>query len=157
MEVGSHFVSTMSINSYDYEADFAPVGNTVIQTNFAQNEIDYNFWETIYKKKEQYKEKKNTIAEQAMERLIAEYPNLKGKIRVIDVWTPITYNRYCNSFQGSYMSFITTKNAKSITTPGIIKGIDNVFLASQWLMGPGGLPVAAAMGKFAAWRIIKNA
>ena len=54
------------------------------------------------------------------------------------------------------MSFVTTKNAKSITTPGIIDGVDNVLLASQWLMGPGGLPVAAAMGKFAAWRIIKK-
>ena len=32
----------------------------------------------------------------------------------------------------------------------------NVLLASQWLMGPGGLPTAAAMGKFAAWRIIKR-
>lgn len=48
------------------------------------------------------------------------------------------------------------KLAESITTPGIIKGLDNVMLASQWLMGPGGLPTAAAMGKFAAWRIIQK-
>lgn len=54
------------------------------------------------------------------------------------------------------MSFVTTKQAKSITVPGVIKGLDNVLLASQWLMGPGGLPTAAAMGKFAAWRIIKR-
>lgn len=53
------------------------------------------------------------------------------------------------------MSFVTTKQAKSITVPGVVKGLDNVLLASQWLMGPGGLPTAAAMGKFAAWRIIK--
>ncbi len=31
-----------------------------------------------------------------------------------------------------------------------------MFLASQWLMGQGGLPTAAAMGKFAAWRIMKR-
>ena len=53
------------------------------------------------------------------------------------------------------MSFVTAKGAKNITTPGKIKGLDNVLLASQWLMGPGGLPTAAAMGKFAAWRILK--
>ena len=42
------------------------------------------------------------------------------------------------------------------TRNNIVKGIDNVFLASQWLMGPGGLPTAAAMGKFAAWRIMNG-
>ena len=54
------------------------------------------------------------------------------------------------------MSFVTSKGAKSITTPGTIKGLDHVLIASQWLMGPGGLPTAAAMGKFAAWRIIRG-
>ena len=67
----------------------------------------------------------------------------------------MAYVHYCNAYQGAYMSFVTAKGAKNITTPGKIKGMDNVLLASQWLMGPGGLPTAAAMGKFAAWRILK--
>lgn len=156
MEVGNHSIKAMSINSYDYEPDFAPEGKMIIQSNFIQTEIDYKYWEELYSNKELYEQKKNEIAHQAMERLMAEYPHLSGKIKVLDVWTPITYTRYCNSYQGAYMSFVTTKNEKSITTPGIINGVDNVLIASQWLMGPGGLPVAAAMGKFAAWRIIKN-
>jgi phytoene dehydrogenase-like protein len=156
IEIGNHTVSAMSINSYDYEPDFAPEGKTIIQTNFIQNEADYKYWDKIYSNKEKYAQKKNEIAQQAMERVIMEYPNLKGKIKILDVWTPMTYARYCNSFHGAYMSFITTKQAKSIITPGIIGGIDNVLLASQWLMGPGGLPAAAATGKFAAWRIIKK-
>ena len=156
MEVGKHSMKAMSISSYDYEPEFAPEGKMIMQTNFVQTEIDYEYWESLYSNKELYEQKKREIAHQAMERIIAEYPHLMGKIHILDVWTPITYTRYCNSYQGAYMSFVTTKNAKSITTPGIIKGIDNVLLASQWLMGPGGLPVAAAMGKFAVWRIIEK-
>ncbi len=156
IEVGNHSVRTMSIYSYDYEPDFAPEGKMIIQSNFVQSEVDYKYWEKLYSNKELYERKKKEIAQQAMERIIVEYPFLKGKIHVLDVWTPMTYVRYCNSYKGAYMSFVTTKAAKSITTPGIINGIDNVLLASQWLMGPGGLPVAAAMGKFAAWRIIKK-
>ena len=53
------------------------------------------------------------------------------------------------------MGFIVTRNAKNRTVPGKIKGLPNVMIASQWLMGPGGLPVAATMGKFAAQRIMK--
>ena len=156
MEVGKHSIKAMSISSYDYEPEFAPEGKMIMQTNFVQTEIDYEYWDSLYSNKELYEQKKREIAHQAMERIIAEYPHLMGKIHILDVLTPITYTRYCNSYQGAYMSFVTTKNAKSITTPGTIKGIDNVLLASQWLMGPGGLPVAAAMGKFAAWRIIKK-
>lgn len=146
----------MSIQSYDYEPDFAPAGKTVLQTNFPQSEEDYQYWETLYRDRNAYERKKAELAQQAVQRVVAEYPYLEGKLRVLDVWTPMTYTRYCNAYQGAYMSFVTTKQAKSITTAGKLKGLGNVFLASQWLMGPGGLPTAAAMGKFAAWRIIQK-
>ncbi|MEE1218891.1 MAG: NAD(P)/FAD-dependent oxidoreductase [Ruminococcus sp.] len=155
IKVGKQSVNAMSISSYDYEPDFAPKGKTVLQTNFSQSEDDFEYWQNLYDNKELYNSEKARIAEQALQRVIAEYPCLADKIRVIDVWTPVTYTRYCNAYKGSYMSFITTKNAKNITTAGIIKGLDNVYIASQWLMGPGGLPTAASMGKFAAMRIIK--
>ena len=52
------------------------------------------------------------------------------------------------------MGFIETKKAKNHNIPGKVKGLSNVMLASQWLMGAGGLTTAAAMGKFAAQRIL---
>lgn len=128
----------------------------ILQTNFSQTETDYRYWESLYQDKVNYEKTKAEIAKEALQRVEKEYPFLEGKIRVIDVWSPMTYTRYCNSYKGAYMSFVNTKQAKSITVPGVVKGIDNVLLASQWLMGPGGLPTAAAMGKFAAWRIIKK-
>jgi len=156
MKVGCQTVKGMSVQSYDYEPDFAPEGKMILQTNFSQTEADYQYWESLYKDKVKYERKKAEIAELSMQRVEKEYPHLTGKIHVIDVWSPMTYTRYCNSYKGAYMSFVTTKKAKSITVPGVVKGLDNVFLASQWLMGPGGLPTAAAMGKFAAWRIMKK-
>lgn len=156
LEVGAHTVKAMSVQAYDYEPDFAPEGKMILQSNFVQTEEDYQFWEKLYSDKKAYNQKKAELAQEAMDRLIAEYSFLEGKVRVIDIWTPMTYTRYCNSYKGAYMGFVTTKQAKSITTPGVIKGLDNVFLATQWLMGPGGLPTAAAMGKFAAWRIINK-
>ena len=156
IEVGKHRVKAMSIQAYDYEPDFAPEGNMILQSNFSQLETDYAYWEALYANNTAYEEKKREVANQAVKRVVAEYPFLDGKIRILDVWTPMTYTRYCNAYKGAYMSFVTTKQAKSITVPGVIKGIDNVMLASQWLMGPGGLPTAAAMGKFAAWRIINK-
>lgn len=156
LTVGNQRIQSMSIQSYDYEPDFAPKGKMILQSNFSQTEEDYRYWESLYADKEAYRKQKNKIAQAAVERVIMEYPFLSSKIRVIDVWSPMTYNRYCNSYKGAYMSFVVTRQAKNITVPGKIKGLDNVFLASQWQMGPGGLPTAAAMGKFAAWRIIRK-
>lgn len=156
IKVGNQTVNCMSVQSYDYELDFAPEGKMILQTNFSQAEDDYQYWASIYANQTDYNKQKAEIAGQAMQGIETEYPFLAGKIRVIDAWTPITYTRYCNAYRGAYMSFVTTKHAKSITVPGVVKGLDNVLLASQWLMGPGGLPTAAAMGKFAAWRIIKK-
>ncbi len=153
--VGSRTVKRMSVQSYDYEPGFAPEGKMILQTNFSQTESDYEYWQSFYSDKERYAQKKAEIAEQVLQRMEKEYPFLAGKIHVIDIWSPMTYTRYCNAYHGAYMSFVTTKQAKSITVPGVVKGIDNVFLASQWLMGPGGLPTAAAMGKFATWRIMR--
>lgn len=54
------------------------------------------------------------------------------------------------------MSFTTTPDAKQLKMKGRVKGIDNLYLAGQWTNSPGGLPVAAASGKFAIQRILKS-
>lgn len=155
LTVGVTEAERMSINNYAYEPAFAPAGCTVLQSQFVQTEEDYKYWMELVKDKEAYQQKKEELAKEVLARVLDKFPHLAGKIRILDCWTPATYTRYCNSFSGAYMSFVVTKNAKSLTVPGKIKGLSNVFIASQWLMGPGGLPTAASMGKFAAYRIEK--
>lgn len=156
LTIGKSSIEAISTLSYDYEPSFAPSGKTVLQSNIPQTEEDYKYWQGLYSDRELYNSKKTELADEIMKRIIEKYPVLNGKLRVLDVWTPMTYTRYCNCYKGAYMSFVNTKNAKNVIVSGALKGIDNVFLASQWLMGPGGLPTATAMGKFAAYRIINK-
>ena len=51
------------------------------------------------------------------------------------------------------MGFITRKGVKPFRVKGLLKGVKNLYIASQWIMAPGGLPVAVTAGKFAVWRI----
>lgn len=156
LAIGVSKAERMSVNNYYYEPDFAPAGNSIIQSMFVQTEKDYEYWIKLYENKNAYQKKKEELAEEIKQRLLERYPQLEGRVRILDVWTPATYHRYCNAWKGAYMSFIVTRNAKSRTVPGKIKGLSNCLIASQWLMGPGGLPTAAAMGKFAAVRIMKK-
>lgn len=146
----------MSINNYSYEPDFAPEGNDIVQSMFVQTEEDYEYWKVLQEDKEAYDKKKQELAGEVKARLLERYPYLEDRVKILDVWTPATYHRYCHAWKGAYMSFIVTKKAKSRIVPGKVKGLSNVMLAGQWLMGPGGLPTAAAMGKFAAQRILKK-
>ena len=54
------------------------------------------------------------------------------------------------------MGFVTTVGNKQMRFKGVVKGIDNLYLAGQWTSAPGGLPVAVTSGKFAVQRILKS-
>lgn len=153
LNVGTALASRMSIKSYAYEPHFAPEGKIVLQSNFAQFDADYFWWKNLTKA--EYTAKKAEYAKEVEKRILTQFPELEGHIELLDCWTPLTYERYCNAYHGAYMSFITKKGIKSFNVKGTVKGLKNVFIASQWIMAPGGLPVAAAAGKFAIQRICK--
>ena len=88
--------------------------------------------------------------------IVRTLPVLSGTLRLADVWTPATYKRFTGSEIGSYMSFVFKKNYLPARISGKIPGACNVFLASQWQQPPGGLPIAAAVGKDAA-RLVERA
>ena len=49
-----------------------------------------------------------------------------------------------------------THDRSRLSYNGHINGLDNIFLASQWMLSPGGAPYAIAAGKYAALRICKR-
>lgn len=153
MKVGKKIVNRMSVKSFEYEPEWAPEGKVVLQVNILQYDEDYEYWKAIDSKT--YMKTKKQLTEKVMKRILVKFPDLKGQIELLDCWTPTTYERYCNAYHGAYMGFITRKNVKSFRVKGKVKRIKNVYIASQWLLAPGGLPVALTSGKFAITRIKK--
>lgn len=146
--------SRMSIRNYNYEPSFAPSGKTVLRTGFLQDEKDFDYWEKLYTSdKTAYDRKKQELAEEILCSVTEFYPQLKGKLRIIDVTTPYTYYRFTNAYKGAYMGFIADSQKSSQPITGLIDGLDNVVIGSQWIQTPGGLPIAVMAGKFAAQRI----
>ena len=153
-ETGGKKVDRISVKSYEYEPDFAPTGKVVLQVNVPQFDKEYLYWKGL--SKEEYEKQKKEAIKAIEERLLMQFPKLKGHMEFLDCWTPLTYERYCNAYHGAYMGFITKKGVKSFRVKGIVKGIKNLYIASQWIMAPGGLPVAVTAGKFAIWRIVRK-
>ena len=155
MQIGTRSFSRISVKNYSYDKSFAPEGKAVLQANLIQTDADYEFWVGLTK--EEYAAKKAELAEEITKRIVKEFPELEGKIELLDSWSPLTYNRYCNAYHGSYMGFVTTTGNKQMRFKGVVKGVDNLYIAGQWVMSPGGLPIAVVSGKFAVQRILKKA
>jgi hypothetical protein len=101
-----------------------------------------------------YAEQKNRLASLTQKLIEEQFPTLAGKLKCIDVWTPATYHRFTNSEIGSFMSFVLPSKALPLCAKNQIKGLSNVILATQWQQAPGGLPIAADVGKRAIETII---
>jgi phytoene desaturase len=138
---------------YCYEPAFAPKDNSVL---IALLTADYDWWAQKKKNPAEYKAEKERIGNEVASACSEEFPEIKGNIKVIDVATPMTYERYCNAYRGAWMSYATTPNAKIRFITGVLPGLDNFYLTGQWLMPPGGLPTAVMTGKWTIQRICKK-
>ncbi|MGL4774039.1 MAG: phytoene desaturase family protein [Clostridium sp.] len=150
-------ITRLSFANYSYEKGFAPEGKTIGITLLSQEgNSDYEYWNNLYEDKKKYDEEKHRIGLEVLFRIEKEFPELRGQLKLLDITTPVTYNRYLNSYLGSYMSFMNTTSGKMMNYNGRIKNLKNVFLAGQWVQPPGGLPVALTTGRDAIFRICEE-
>ena len=154
LDVGVHIFDRLEIKNYRCYGDYiAPPGKTVVQVSIVQYGDDYKYWHNLKKMPESYAIAKKNVAEAVKTRIEKRFPEYEGKLTLLDVWTPETYANRNNCHMGAYMRFITTFTSRIAFLPSDIKGLGNVFLASHWLRYPGGIPMAAAMGKNAIDKI----
>jgi len=140
---------------YNYEPDFAPEGCTVITFAINQYEPELAKWEDLVKDKPAYNREKNRIGQTVISAMERRFPEMQGKLELLDVATPQTYQRYCNAYRGAFMAFWPTLQGKELSHSGKINGLDNIWLSGQWLQPPGGLPTALITGKDTIMRICK--
>ena len=143
------------LREFSHESDFAPPGKSIIQSLIFCNEQDCQGFIRLKQNSLAYDALKKELSKLIQELITERFPNLTGKLKCIDVWTPATYKRYIGSEIGSYMGFALPPRFVPTHASHKIKGLDNVVLATQWQQAPGGLPIAASEGKGAISTINK--
>lgn len=152
LKIGDCIIEDVSIRNHAFDKSlYNSTSVTTILTNV--DDCVYDYFKEM--SKEKYQEEKARVGNILKEE-IKKYHNLDdNEISLLDVTTPLTYEKYANAYRGSYMSFITTKKVKGLMRKGLIKGLDKFVLSGQWIMAPGGLPIAIFTGKHAIARICK--
>lgn len=144
------------VREFSHEPGFAPEGKNILQTmTFCFDDGAEEFVRLKKENPEAYGQKKKQLSE-LLRKLIEEHcPTLRGRLSLIDFWTPATYERFVGSQIGSFMSFAIPAKMLPIPIDGGVDGISNLLLATQWQQSPGGLPIAATQGRVAIEKINK--
>lgn len=152
VRMGSEY---LVVREFSHEPSYAPEGKNIIQTMTFTDERTARKFIDRYDSKEHYESYKRYLARIVKEAVEECLPELCGHIELLDMWTPATYKRYVGSDIGSYMSFAFSSRVLPIKKSNRIRGLDNVIMATQWLQSPGGLPIAAEVGRSAIYTINK--
>jgi len=145
-------ITDIGFNNYAKYKGYAPEGCSCLTTIFPGDTYDY--WKKA-KDEGRYEDEKKVLAEQIKRAIYRKYPQADGNIDVIDIATPLTYERYTGAYHGSWMS-ITGIGEKMKIYPGFIKNISGLYFAGHRLMPPGGLPVAINTGRTAAQMVCRQ-
>ena len=143
---------TVGINHYAAYPGYAPEGCTAVTSGIMGDSYD---WWKQRKEDGTYESEKQKLAEAFIRLLSEKYPQIKGKVEVWDVATPLTYERYLHSYKGSWMSTMK-KGTKMENYPTKPESIRNLYFAGQRLVIPGGLPVAAETGRLAVQYLCRD-
>jgi phytoene dehydrogenase-like protein len=134
----------LGVKHYSYDPTLAPAGKTVVEVMFPSN---IAYWRPLAEDPERYEAEKKQVAISVMEQIEKIYPGFTGQVEVVDVATPLTYERYTGNWQGSMEGWmITTHNVGSVATGGMKKtlpGLKDFYMIGQWVEPGGGVPTGA--------------
>ena len=138
---------SISFKHYGYDPTIAPAGKSVITTMFDSN---HAYWQELAQESERYDTEKQDIAIKVINQLERHYPDITRQVEVVDVATPLTFERYTGNWQGSMEGWLPTVKTSSMMIKGMDKtlpGLENFYMVGQWVEPGGGLPPAALSGR----------
>lgn len=144
-------VEVVYVKHFGYDKTLSKNGETVVQAIVNTNEDMFNKLEAMTP--EVYKAYKAELAKLLEQKIYEADGDLYGELELLDVATPLTFTHYCNSYKGTFMTYMLTKNNKQMRLFNNCLPIKNLAVAGHWMMVPGGIPIAAMQGKFAAMTI----
>jgi phytoene dehydrogenase-like protein len=141
--------ATLSMKHYGYDATLAPAGKSVVEFMLGSN---HKYWKALAEDSERYEAEKKQIAITVMEQLDRRLPGIASQVEVVDVATPLTFERYTGNWQGSFEGWQITPKTLGMTMTGkgmrkTLPGLENFHMIGQWVEPGGGLPTGAMTGR----------
>jgi phytoene dehydrogenase-like protein len=141
--LGGRDVRHFTAHFCNYDATLAPPGKTTVILTL---DSDFDFWKSLRSDIGRYKEEKMRTAETLIAILEKRFPGFADQVEMMDVATPMTFERYTGNWKGHYQAFMPTPQILSKSASKTLPGLNRFYMAGQWVSF-GGLPTAASMGR----------
>ena len=145
-QVGPTRVEAVDYRVHNFDPTLAPAGKTVITASIA---TEYQYWKELVADRAGYEAQKRAAADLLITALDRRYPGLAGQVEMIDVSTPVTFERYTGNWKGSFEGWLPTPASGSYLTGlrNTLPGLANFYMVGQWVAPGGGLPSGVITGR----------
>ncbi|MEI6796435.1 MAG: NAD(P)/FAD-dependent oxidoreductase [Methanomassiliicoccales archaeon] len=136
-----------------FDPAMAPPGKGVLCVTLPSS---YHHWNGLRDNHAGYMAEKNRIASEVLEALEAWRRGTRDQVEVVEVVTPLSFEKWTGNWKGSYQGWLWTKEASSTSLDNTLPGLKNLYLAGQWLSPGGGLHTAALSGRKAVKTLCRD-
>jgi len=149
LEIGGEVRERMCLKHLSFDPSMAPAGKSVLELMFA---CDHEPWAALAEDRAAYDAEKKRIADEVIARIEERYPGLTDQVEVVDVTTPLTYERYTSNWKGSMEGWLVTTGVLAQLVRGktmrkTLPGLDGFYMVGHWVEPGGGVPAAALSGR----------
>ena len=144
LTIGNETIDGFPIRIFNYGEGFAPAGRTVFQVLLI---TDWNFWNDMINDRPRYQTEKKRVCDEILARLEPHYPGITSQVELIDMATPHTTWRFTMNHEGAFMGWSPTPKALRTPFKKTLPGLDNFYMAGQWVMPGGGIPPCLYSGR----------
>lgn len=132
--------SRMTVLIYNFDPSLAPEGKTTLIVSYT---TDYDYWEKLKQNPGNYKAEKERICNDVIAGLEEHFPGITEQVEMRDVATPMTWVRYTGNWRGSYEGWMFGAHDN---ISKILPGLENFYMAGQWVNAGGGMCTAVMSG-----------
>jgi phytoene dehydrogenase-like protein len=139
--------TTLRYHHFGFDPSVAARGKTVILARVRSN---YDYWKKLSDESTRYESEKLSVADVFIDHLEKRTPGLRKDLEMIDVATPLSFEKFTGARQGVYQSFALNPQTAVFAARGMspeIPGLANCYQIGQWIQPGGGVFPAARSGR----------
>ncbi len=133
--------NNINVLIYNFDPTLAPQGKNLVVVQYPT--MDYHYWRTLRQDAARYRAEKDRIADEVIAGLEQRFPGISKQVEMRDVATPMTWEHYTGNWQGAYAGWMSGAAGNINKT---LPGLDNFYMAGQWVNPGGGMPAAVMSG-----------
>ena len=144
IRIGNKEVSRLNYHLRNYDPHLAPADKTAVTCIVP---ADYDCWKDLAQDRERYEAEKKAIGEAVVGVLDRRFPGLAGLVEMVDVATPMTFERYTGNWKASFEGWLPTPANLTTEMRKTLPGLEGFYMAGQWVAPGGGLPSGLMTGR----------